>query len=81
MHTIKLSVSDNIYAQILSLFQTFPSNELKVVEDTPSFVVSDVNEAKKRAVIRSYLTEYLRSQFSQAFQVAVLGSQLLVLRE
>lgn len=48
MHTIKLSVSDNIYAQILSLFQTFPSNELKVVEDTPSFVVSDVNEAKKR---------------------------------
>lgn len=48
MHTIKLSVSDSIYAQILSLFQTFPSNELKVVEDTPSFVVSDVNEAKKR---------------------------------
>ncbi|TKI69588.1 hypothetical protein FCU45_05900 [Sulfurimonas crateris] len=48
MHTIKLSVSDEIYAQIVSLFQTFPSNELKVVEDTPSFVVSDVDEAKER---------------------------------
>lgn len=48
MHTIKLSVSDKIYAQVISLFQTFPSNELKFVEDTPSFVVSDVDEAKKR---------------------------------
>ncbi|MFA6196629.1 MAG: hypothetical protein WC656_08275 [Sulfurimonas sp.] len=48
MHTIKLSVSDNIYAQVVSLFQTFPSNELKFVEDIPSFVVSDINEAKKR---------------------------------
>lgn len=48
MHTIKLSVSDKIYAQMLSLFQTFPSNDLKVVEDTPSFVVSDIDEAKKR---------------------------------
>lgn len=48
MHTIKLSVSDKIYAQVISLFQTFPSNELKFVEDTPSFVVSNVDEAKKR---------------------------------
>ena len=48
MHTIQLSVSDNIYAQIISLFQTFPPNELKFVEDTSSFVVSDINEAKKR---------------------------------
>lgn len=48
MHTIQVSVSDNIYAQIISLFQTFPSSELKFVEDTPSFVVSDINEAKKR---------------------------------
>lgn len=48
MHTIKLSVSDKIYAQIISLFQKFPSNELKVVEDTHSFVVSDIDEAKER---------------------------------
>lgn len=48
MHTIKLNIPDTIYPEIMTLLKNYPN--ASIVEDSikPDFMVSSMNEAKKR---------------------------------
>ena len=50
LHTLKLNVTDSIYADIISLLQKYPNSEAYIIQDEneSDFILNDKDEAKQR---------------------------------
>ncbi len=48
MHTIKLNIPDTIYSEIISLLKKYPNASIVEESVKPDFIVSSMDEAKKR---------------------------------
>lgn len=48
MHTLKLNIPDIIYPEIISFLNKYPSISIDKNSIIPDFIVSDIDEAKKR---------------------------------
>ena len=50
LHTLKLNVTDSIYADIISLLQKYPNSEAYIIQDEneSDFILNNKDEAKQR---------------------------------
>lgn len=50
LHTLKLNVTDSIYADIISFLKKYPNSEAYIIQDEKEsdFILNDKDEAKQR---------------------------------